>query len=278
MKFKSLLESIQKENNSISAVSNEKKQALLSKLRGILKSNIYINKKPHLYRGRSWDGFLKQKDSESKGRRPPVDTNPHYDFLIHDFTDGCFSDFPDRWHSRFATTHAPNTQKYGRSQYIIFPHKNCKLAYSKKDPYDILVGKANVKKGFDNLTAFYSRFEKTALYEKHQNKISKKAQNVIRILNKIYHSNYMEYLSDIGCPSELFDHMNEQRSNFEVIELDKAFSGILWILKAVVMEYFDSYTLGYPTSQSAGKGEVIYQGKYLQVSVELYNEYLKKYD
>ncbi len=273
VKFKSLLF----ESDRFDDLSKPEKDEKVEDLKNQLNTGNWIVKEPLLYRGREWDGLMKVKDSERYEKREPRDTKLHYDYLIHHFTVNCYPNLPDRRKSRFALTHFGDTNIFGDETYVIFPHKDAKIAYSYMDPYDFIVDMPKRKQGFiKGLKPFFKDGkEKTSLYKKYEDQISKEVKNLMSDLYDVYNGSEMP-LSRYGCPEEILEMLNNELDKFngdEPGEIRKVISGLsnlIWIFESVVLEYFEIFNTGYPENKDMGAGEVLYQGKYLQVHRDLF--------
>ena len=267
-------------------LSNPEKKKKVEELNEKLGSGNYIVKKPFLYRGREWDGLVKVKDTERYEKRTPRDTVSHIDYLIHHFTNNCYSDFPDRRQSRFALTHSGDADIFGSETYVIFPHKNSKTAHSPVDSYDVIVEEPRLnnrfEKGFETFFVDKNNKKKTSLYKKYQNKITLEIQSLITDLFEVYNRNEVS-LSQYGCPKEIIKKLEEEENKFSrddtsESKIAEGLYNLAEIFRHVILQYFDALNKGYPESKKAGRGEVTFQGKYLQVHYELFEHFKENYD
>jgi len=272
VRFKSLLF----ESDRFDDLSKPEKDEKAEELKKQLNTGNWIVKKPLLYRGRGWDGLMKVKDSERYEKREPRDTKRRYDYLIHHFTVNCYPNLPDRRKSRFALTHFGDTNIFGDETYVIFPHKDAKIAHSYMDPYDFMVDLPKRKQGFGGLGPFFEEDkEKTSLYKKYEDQISKEVKNLLSDLYDIYKGSEVP-LSHYGCPEKILEILNNESDKFNKGEHEKlqkivwGLDNLIWIFESVVLEYFEIFNNGYPENKDMGAGEVLYQGKYMQVHRDLF--------
>ncbi len=264
-------------------LSSSEKKKKVKELNEKLGSGNYIVKKPFLYRGRGWDGLIKVKDTERYEKRKTRDTASHIDYLIHHFTNNCHSDFPDRRQSRFALTQSGDTDIFGDETYVIFPHKNSKTAHSPVDSYDVIVEEPRLynrfEKGLETFFVDKNNKKKTSLHKKYQSQISTEVQSFISDLFEVYNGNEPS-LSRYGCPKEIIKKLEEEENKFardgtSESKIARGLYHLAEIFRHVILQYFNALNKGYPESKKAGRGEVTFQGKYLQVHYELF-EYFKE--
>lgn len=280
------LKEILKENiTRFSDLPKSKKGERLEELQKIISSGDWILKEPFLYRGREWDEIFKVKDSTKYERRKTRDTKNRYDYLIHDFTVNCNPEYPDRWQSRFALTKQGDADIFGSETYVILPEKGSKLAYSEIDSYDILVDEPKRKNAYaQGLRSFYKSVDSkeiTAAYGNLKHEMSEDIKNLISDLHDVYRGKKVS-ISKYGCPNKILKFLEGEMEKFDGSgasekEIFRGLSKLAWIFKFTIKEYFSSFSLGYPPTVDKGAGEVIYQGKYLQIHVELFN-YFKERD
>lgn len=278
MKLKKILFENFENKEKFENLSNGQKDEIFSRLEEIIKSGQWIIKKPYLYRGRDWDGFLKVKDSEKYDKRTPKDTGELMDYIVHDFTVNCFSEYPDRQQSRFALTYPGDATVFGDSVYYIFPYKSSKISHSNIDPYEFF----NENGKFNNLEKlidpFFSNGGRLKSFVKKEN-FSKEFYNLLNILKKVRNRNFVSVSNSFGCLDKVIEVLENQNVGIEDIENNSKLREMIRQLKLffqIVEKYFKSLRKGYPKDKESGKGEVVYQGKYVQVHVELWDAYLRK--
>lgn len=281
-RFKSLLF----EWGEFGELSNDEKKKKVKELGEKIGSGNYIVKKPFLYRGRGWNGLIKVKDTERYEKRKTRDTANHIDYLIHHFTNNCYPDFPDRRQSRFALTHSGDADIFGDETYVIFPHKSSKIAHSPVDSYDVIVEEPRLNNRFEKgLEIFFvgkNNKKKTSLHKKYQSQISTEVRSLISDLFEVFNGSEVP-LSQYGCPKEIIKKLEDEenklsRDKTSESKIAEGLYNLAEIFRHVILQYFDALNKGYPDSKELGRGEVTYQGKYLQVHYELFEYFKENHD
>lgn len=258
------------------------KDAVVEQLHEELRSNNWIVREPFIYRARGWDGQFKKKDSEVYDKRKTRDTGDTMDYLFHDFIMSCHPDYPDRRQSRFAGPDKWEIEDiidYGEHTYIIFPHKGAKIASATADSYVYFVEEYN-----HELERGLSYFFKKGGLEDVEDKIQNRTIDLLKRLAKVeFENKEVDIFGEFGCMKNILYLLSSAEQKFspegeyknKVVE--EAFQDIKKIFSVSLNGYFDTLSKGYPDTRSEGRGEVIYQGEYLQVHEEVWSEYKRKY-
>ncbi len=265
MRFKKLLE--------------EKNQGkLFEKLHEELNSGKWIVRETKLYRGTDRPTKkMKVKDVRSRSGREPKDTDNIVDELIHLFYDKCFSEYPNRRESVFASTSAGSAEFYGKP-HLAFPHKNAKISGRNADPHNV----------FEALSSKIKRIKKIWLKNKERiNKVigefPKKDADKIRDLFFLLSGYDLSLIQNesITCPEKLVkytDQLHKKYEDFSPQSLPfKKFLGLLDGVVYSINRYFENLELGYPKPDGF-YGEIMIDGKYLQVEKNVFDEYYANFD
>lgn len=263
MRFKKLLK------------ESEREEAL-EKLHEKLNTGKWIFRKPWIYRGTKSDESIKVKDVSSRKNRTPKDTDDFVDKLLHIIYEHCYSDYPKRQESIFATTSTGGAAFFG-DLFVIFPSKKAKISSRGGDPHDL----------FTNLEVKINEIRN--LWESNSDEIVKYIKSLPKEEErKIYSiTSFLSGLdmrfdhNDIPCPEHLdhyvddfvTKHGNGLRTEPEGVQdlIHKSDHAALLLKK-----YFSNIDLNYP-DQGDYAGEVMIDGEYLQVEKELFDDYYKNY-
>ena len=253
-------------------------EKLFEKLHEELNSGEWIVRETKLYRGTDRPTEkIKVKDVRSRSGREPKDTDNIVDELTHLFYGKCFLEYPNRRESVFAATSAGSVEFYGKA-YVIFPHKNAKISGRNADPHNI----------FEALSSKITKIKKVWLKNKDQinevlEEFPKEDSDTIRDLFFLFSGYDLSLIQSesISCPgnmAEYTDHLHKKYEGFSPQSLPfKKFLGLLDGVAYSINRYFEKLELGYPKSDGF-YGEVMLDGKYLQVEKNLFDEYYMNFD
>lgn len=284
MKLKDILFESSFGDPSFEELEKKERDKILDNIDKFLKTGEFIFKEPYLYRGRTFDGFVKEKNTESYDLpREPVDTGMEEDYIIHDYSVNCYPEHPDRRQARFATTSSDLAHDYGPNLYVIFPHKKAKISSNVEDAFQIFMDNQsyleNALKDFYTFGSGGGVFKRGS-FRDNEDEIDNDIQQLIEKLYKIYQMDASKKpsLYEHGCPKQVLHKLVDHEKKFERKDkfLEEGFRNLKDYYSDLVLEYFTSYDLGYPEDKNSGGGEVVYQGKYLQVKYQAMNAYIKQ--
>lgn len=237
----------------------------LQTLQELKKSEEWIFNNPPLYRGKysnEVQDYLEFKITSE--RRGTKDTAKYVDTIVHGFLKSCYSEFPDRRTSRFATTSKAGAEKYGDTIFVVVPHKSANVAYSPQDPYVLL----------DEMKNRLQDVAHTRLaHEDEYDDLPDQLQNVINVFLDIKRSGdstKWKKVKNLSCPDEIHE-LVKQTIDFRIREdkTTKILRPLNKFLKRLT-HYFNYLTLGYPDDRV---GEVMFSGKYFEVHLDLWQKF-----
>lgn len=213
------------------------------------------------------------KVKETTERKRTRDTIFYVDELIHLFYQYCFSNLPDRRHSRFGSVFRDNietyldpTQNTEKESHVILPHASAKVSSRIEDPFTVL----------DEIKRFTDRIFKYPLDEKFNDLmgyIEERSQYIykfVKFLDGLKNQKTPEVsISELGCPEKLESNIKRE---VKALENDKLENSILNATQNICL-YFDDIESGYPKSSKQGS-EVMWDGKYLQIKEDFYEHYV----
>jgi len=258
-------------------LEEKNQEKLFEKLHEELNSGKWIVRETKLYRGTDRSAKkVKVKDVRSRSGREPKDTESIVDELIHLFYEKCFSEYPNRRGSVFASTSAGSAKFYGKP-HVVFPHKNAKISGRDADPHNV----------FEALSSKIKRLKKVWL--KNKDKIDEifddfpeEDANKIRDLIFLFSGYDLNLIENenITCPKELAEYTDQLHKKYEEFSPQslpfKKFLGLLDGVAYSINRYFENLELGYPKSDGF-YGEVLVDGKYLQVEKNFFDEYYENF-
>lgn len=213
------------------------------------------------------------KVKETTKRKKTRDTIFYVDELIHLFYNHCFPNLPDRRHSRFGSVFRDNietyldpTQSMEKESYVIFPHASAKISSRIEDPFTVL----------DEIKTFTDRIFNYPLdgnFNDLMGYIGERSQYLykfVTFLNDLRNQKTPDAsISELGCPKKLESKVKRE---VETLENDKFENSTLNAAQNIYL-YFDDIEPGYPKSSKQG-GEVMWDGKYLQIKEDFYEHYV----
>ena len=247
------------------------------KINSYLESGNFFFQKPYIFRGtnrKSED--VKLKDVTNRTGRKPVDTMDQVDKMIHDFYENCLSEkYPRRRGSSFATSNPTEAEYYGKV-YVVLPHKSSKISHSKFDPYDIF---EEISKHVMKQPSIWNAYSDEIFQWFNDNTNERLHNPVLDIANYFYHKDLRSFDQlDIPCFNELTDTLNDFRDEYHDELLSSSGVHTLWYntihIASKIEKYFTNLRLGYPENKEFGT-EVMIDGKYLQIKLDLFKQYIE---
>ena len=216
------------------------------------------------------ENFKVKQTTERKRTR---DTIFYVYELIHLFYKHCFPNLPDRRHSRFGSVFRDNietylepTQNMEKESYVIFPHASAKVSSRIEDPFTVL----------DEIKRFTDRVFEYPLDENSNDLmgyIKERSQHIykfVKFLDDLKNQKTPDVsANELGCPEKLESKIKRE---VKALENDKLENYVLNAAQNIYL-YFDDIESGYPKSSKQG-GEVMWDGKYLQIKEDFYEHYV----
>lgn len=212
-----------------------------------------------LYRGKSDEiNKILEKTTVSDIQRSPRDTEVWLDFLIDRIFTDCFPEYPRRRNSRFATVVKQSARSYGKYLYVIIPHKDAKLLSTKEDPLDV----------FHDITRLIETIGEDGL-EKIKKNVEKEIKEIVGLILGAFRGDIKTgVIKKHGCLDGIIKKLYDSKyESMDFRKLKAAFQAL--------RSYFNSLKLGDPNLRSGG--EVMFQGEYLQVPINIFEEYEKEF-
>lgn len=251
MKFKNLL----LENGKIERLDRE------------LKSGKWLVRDPLIYRGRKEDESPVMKKKTTGGRKPK-DTNIIVQEIVNLYHEKCYPSFPTRDEVRFGTTDKHWAMEFGKL-YVIFPHQEATVYHSKMDPVH------EFGAAYDGIKDFLKRFEKW--YDNGGKWPNKEAKELALNFKKgIEDHNLMrKYVKNNPCVGDMLEKITNVQREIKKEHLypeDQNWTASLLKFYSNIKRYFKHLEMGYPSEQKSSD-EVVFKGRYLQVSKKLFDKY-----
>lgn len=259
MRLKPLLE--EQDNRSVDYYVDQ-----IRKLERLLDSGSYVLKTPYLYRGKNKRVDVKKKTTVSDREREPVDTDKWLDNLIDVIYRDCYPNYPRRRESRFASTKLQNAKAYGSEVYVIIPDINATLLSCEEDPFVI----------FDEIRSVFKKVDEGFLlsYLDGEFPTTDEVVEILKLAKKFYidpESIDVGEIKKLGCLSGILKNLRYHQNE---LNADPLAIGRLLYGFDTLNDYFESLSLGYPANKESG-GEVMFQGEYLQVPLDVFNHYME---
>lgn len=256
MRLKSVLVEADKEKEFEKA-----KEALLE----IKDSSQWIVKEPILFRGRS----VKKNDQKyieakkTKKRRGTKDTHKGVDELIHGFYESCYTNYPQRRYSRFATTDYKIASNYGNQVFVIVPHVDANLSALYLDSFNLFM---TVEQELRSLE------KKQRNNHEHFDTLSPRVQEILEVTQNVFKSNKnWEEVQKLPCPAEIYDLIKEDIDLHVENDILNSLHDPLKTAYLNILQYFKKTEKGYPKVGEDAE-DVMFEGKYIQVHKKVFDE------
>lgn len=266
MRLKDILES-----------ANEEQR--IKKLHDQLQTGKWIYQRPLLFRGLTVGQDSSLLIKQTTERKEPRDTAGYVDRIIHGFYTNCYPELPHRRESRFATTSLVSARHYG-NVYLIFPSYDANISTGQVDPYDIF---ETMKSKLKLFVGRYHKLHNDYGQEWIDKNMSDELYNIMRAIANLVKGGY-DYtdMKDLPCPKALRDKIRSfnislDEEAYQVLVNDLEIFLPLNLALSEAYQYFKGLEEGYPYNDGTGE-EVMFEGEYLQVGINLYTKFAERYD
>ncbi len=256
MRLKSVIEEADKEKEFEKA-----KDALLE----IEDSSQWIVRKPVLFRGKSVNKenlkYLEVK--KTKRRRGTKDTHKGVDELIHGFYESCYTNYPQRRYSRFATTDYKIASNYGNQVFVIVPHEDAKLSALYLDSFNLFM---TVEQELRSLE------KRQRNNHEHFETLSPEVQEILKVTQNVFKNNKdWRKVQKLPCPPEIYDLIKDDMDRHVKNDILNSLHDPLKTAYLNILQYFKKTEKGYPKKPEEAE-DVIFEGKYIEVHKKVFEE------
>lgn len=228
-------------------------------------SSQWIVKEPVLFRGRSVkkDNQKYIKAKKTKKRRGTKDTHEGVDELIHGFYESCYTNYPQRRYSRFATTDYKIASNYGNQVFVILPFKEAKLSALYLDSFNLFM---TVEQELRSLE------KEQRNNHGHFETLSSEVQEILEVTQNVFKSNKnWKEVQKLPCPVEIYDSIKDDMDRHVKNDILNSLHEPLKTAYLNILQYFKKTKKGYPKKGEEAE-DVMFQGKYIEVHKTLFDE------